>query len=102
MPLAADRNVHDRTEEELRVLLVGWEETPSHFNRLDFRGFLQDQEIEEVTMEEAAASDDKEAKSGDKGGEEETKGSDGDEEVRRKTAAVVAAALRRRDRETFL
>ena len=101
MPLAADRNVHDRTEEELRVLLVGWEETPSHFNRLDFRGFLQDQEIEEVTMEEEA-SDDKEAKSGDKGGEEETKGSDGDEEVRRKTAAVVAAALRRRDRETFL
>ncbi len=101
MPLAADRNVHDRTEEELRVLLVGWEETPSHFNRLDFRGFLQDQEIEEVTMEEEA-SDDKEAKSGDKGGEKETKGSDGDEEVRRKTAAVVAAALRRRDRETFL
>ncbi len=100
MPLAADRNVHDRTEEELRVLLVGWEETPSHFNRLDFRGFLQDQEIEEVTMEEAA-SDDKEVKSGDKGGEKETKASD-DEEVRRKTAAVVAAALRRRDRETFL
>jgi len=48
--VAAARNVHKRSEEEVRALLKSWESTPQHLNRVDFSCLLQDDEIQEVTM----------------------------------------------------
>ncbi len=42
--LGTARNVHGRTEAELRRLSAGWEETPAHMHKLDLRGFLQEQD----------------------------------------------------------
>ncbi len=78
--LAADRNVHNRSESDIKSLFANWEETPGHYNKLDFRGFLQDQEIEEVTMEEADEAP-KEARKDDKE----------EEEVRMTRRSVIAA-----------
>ena len=50
--LCAARNIHGRTEAEIRKLHANWEPTPPHYNRLDLRGFLQDKEIEQVDMED--------------------------------------------------
>ncbi len=69
--VCAGRNVHSRSEEEIRRLKDGWEATPAHFNRLDLathvKGAGSDggDEIENVEMEledagnEAPAADDK-------------------------------------------
>ena len=38
---AVSRNVHGRSEKEVRDLASGWEETPPHMNTLDARGLLQ-------------------------------------------------------------
>jgi len=51
--LAAARNVHKRSKLDVLAIADGWEETPKHFARVDFRGLLQDDEIQEVAMEES-------------------------------------------------
>ena len=51
--VAAARNLHGRTEKEIALLKFGWEETPSHMNRLDARALLQDDAIQHVEMGEA-------------------------------------------------
>ena len=38
---AVSRNIHGRTEKEVRDLASAWEETPPHMNTLDARGLLQ-------------------------------------------------------------
>ena len=53
VPSCASRNVHKRSEEEVGALHRGWEATPSHFNKVDFSGFLQDKSIQQVEMEDA-------------------------------------------------
>ncbi len=48
-----------------------WDPTPSHFNQLDLRGFLQDKEIDQVEMEDVGGENKSEAKkdiAGDGGG----------------------------------
>ena len=47
------RNVHKRTSAEIQELAQNWEPTPAHYNKLDLRGFLQSEEIENVDMEDA-------------------------------------------------
>jgi len=55
--LAASRNIHKRTAEEVVKLSKSFEETPGHMNTLDVRSLLQDDAIEHVEMTEASASD---------------------------------------------
>jgi len=51
---AVSRNIHGRTEKEVRDLASAWEETPPHMNTLDARGLLQDDAIEHFEMGEAS------------------------------------------------
>ncbi|XP_044747679.1 YLP motif-containing protein 1-like isoform X2 [Coccinella septempunctata] len=46
------RNIHNRTEEEIRRCIEGWETTPSHHPILDASSLLQGGPIPEVEMEE--------------------------------------------------
>jgi len=51
--LAASRNIHKRSEQEVIKLHKTFEETPGHMNTLDVRSLLQDDAIEHVEMVEA-------------------------------------------------
>ena len=51
--LCASRNIHSRTSNEIEALFRDWQPTPTHFNRIDLRTFLQDREIVQVDMEDA-------------------------------------------------
>ncbi len=65
------QNVHKRTEAEIRLLAESWEETPAHFHKVDLRGFLQENEITEVDMEDAKDDADKDKDLSKKETEEE-------------------------------
>jgi len=49
------RNTHHRKQPEIQKIIDCWEETPSHYIRLDIRSLLQDAAIEEVEMEDSTA-----------------------------------------------
>ncbi|KAL3265982.1 hypothetical protein HHI36_010171 [Cryptolaemus montrouzieri] len=46
------RNIHNRSEEEIRNCVDGWEKTPAHHPILDVTSILQDEPIAVVEMEE--------------------------------------------------
>lgn len=46
----AKRNVHNRTEEEIKKLIDGWEKTPPSQTTLDIRSLLQSAAITEVII----------------------------------------------------
>lgn len=48
--MCAKRNVHKRTEEEIKALVDGWEATPFSQNLLDVRSLLQSVSITEVSV----------------------------------------------------
>ena len=47
------RNIHNFSQKDIEKIHLNWEPTPNHYNKLDLRSFLQDQDIEEVQMEDA-------------------------------------------------
>ncbi|XP_045481187.1 uncharacterized protein LOC123685507 isoform X2 [Harmonia axyridis] len=49
------RNIHNRKEEEIRLCIEGWENTPSHHHILDATLLLQGESIPEVEMEEISS-----------------------------------------------
>ena len=51
--ICATRNTHGRSETEIQSLYRSWEQTPAHFNKVDFSSFLQDKAIEHVEMKDA-------------------------------------------------
>ena len=51
--ICATRNTHGRSEKEIQSLYHSWEQTPAHFNKVDFSSFLQDKAIEHVEMKDA-------------------------------------------------
>ena len=53
--ICATRNTHGRSETEIQSLYRSWEQTPAHFNKVDFSSFLQDKAIEHVEMKDANA-----------------------------------------------
>ena len=55
----ASRNIHGRNFSDIQKLNMGWEVTPSHFNKVDFSSFLQDKEIKHVEMADATDDVDK-------------------------------------------
>ena len=79
--VAVSRNVHKRTEDEVKQLSENWDPTPSHYNKLDLRSFLQDKEIAEVEMEEVSADESKLSDEKDRDSKSDDKHSDpGDED----------------------
>ena len=61
--ICATRNVHGRTEKDIQDLHKGWEPTPSHFNKIDFSSFLQDEAIEHFEMADVENDSSKDTKS---------------------------------------
>ena len=53
--ICATRNTHGRSEKDIQALYHSWEQTPAHFNKVDFSSFLQDKAIENVEMKDADA-----------------------------------------------
>ncbi|XP_028408960.1 uncharacterized protein LOC114531547 [Dendronephthya gigantea] len=78
----AKRNTHNRSLEDINKLLDAWEETPTHYIRLDVRSLLQDVAITEVEMEaveEPGENKDATGEAGDDQDSEET-GFEGEQE----------------------
>ena len=61
--VCATRNVHGRTEKDIQDLHKSWEPTPSHFNKIDFSSFLQDEAIEHFEMADVENDNSKDTKS---------------------------------------
>ena len=61
--ICATRNVHGRTEKDIQDLHRGWEPTPSHFNKIDFSSFLQDEAIEHFEMADVENDSSRDTKS---------------------------------------
>ena len=62
----AKRNIHKRSLDDVKMLKIGWELTPTYMNRLDLSTNLHMVEIEHVEMDEKTFT-------GDKVEDEETK-----------------------------
>ena len=71
------RNIHNFTQKDIEKIHRTWEPTPDHYNKLDLRSFLQDQDIEEVQMEDA--QDDQEPQPGGSSGNNYKSGGGGRE-----------------------
>ncbi|XP_077862500.1 YLP motif-containing protein 1-like [Saccoglossus kowalevskii] len=52
------KNIHHRTQSEIKKIHDAWESTPVHYNKLDVRSLLQDDAIAEVEMEDLDEDDD--------------------------------------------
>lgn len=70
----AKRNVHKRTEEEIKTMIDSWEATPFTQTLLDVRSLLQSVSITEVDMEDTVAEEPEKEKEESEDKQEESKG----------------------------